>query len=80
MTGNELRRARVTLGWTQRELARYCGVDQASVSRWEADRARIPRLVERELLRLVGHGVIASHPISGHVVPPFRLSRNPPIT
>jgi transcriptional regulator with XRE-family HTH domain len=43
MDGKEVRRIRLSLGWTQRELSERLGYRQvASISSWESDKERIP--------------------------------------
>ncbi|SDI11824.1 helix-turn-helix transcriptional regulator [Lutimaribacter saemankumensis] len=34
-TGNDLKQARIALGWSQRELAQRAGIDRKAVSYWE---------------------------------------------
>lgn len=41
MTGDQLREARLALGWTKTELARRAGVSLAAVTRWEAGERRM---------------------------------------
>jgi len=42
MTGAELRAALATIGWSQRELARRLGIDEARVRRWARDATPVP--------------------------------------
>ena len=52
MFGRTLRRRRIWLGWTQRQLAAYSGIDQAVISRLENGKqyglrwVRLARLVD----------------------------------
>lgn len=41
-TGEELRDARVKLGYTQEEIAELLGIHYRTVGRWELGRTRIP--------------------------------------
>ena len=41
MTPAELRNARSRLGMSQRALAKYLGIPQATISRWEMGRHKI---------------------------------------
>ena len=37
MTGQEIKEMRIGLGWSQQKLGEYLGIEQATVSRLEAD-------------------------------------------
>jgi transcriptional regulator with XRE-family HTH domain len=45
MTGVELITALATIGWSQRELARRLGIDEATVRRWARSATPVPRPV-----------------------------------
>lgn len=57
--GEEMRRLRLQLGLSQKEVAAFCGVSNESISGWERGRlqgnspeaAQLPRMVIRKLKR-----------------------------
>jgi transcriptional regulator with XRE-family HTH domain len=49
MTPAEFRTARLTLGWTQRQLADYLGVSAQTVKNYEAGRHPVPTPTARLL-------------------------------
>lgn len=52
MTGEELRRIRKKLRLNQGDWGKLMGVTRSTVSDWEIDRAKVPKLVERVALFL----------------------------
>ncbi len=52
MSGRELRRARVAMGFSQEELAELLGVEVKLLAGWEHDHTPLPRLAA-EVLRMV---------------------------
>lgn len=46
MTGEDFKRERKALGWTQQRVANLMGCAMRSVHRWEVGRVRVPRSVE----------------------------------
>jgi putative transcriptional regulator len=49
MTGDELRTIRERWQWTQRTLAKHCGVSSNTIARWERGQHRVPEPVARLL-------------------------------
>ena len=53
-----LRRIRVRLGWTQRQLAEELGVAENTVARWERDEIGMKLTAERLIRRIAAeHGI-----------------------
>lgn len=56
MTGEQLKKARVAMGWTQYVLADALGITRASLAHWERGRAPVPPqvgVVVRQALKFV---------------------------
>lgn len=50
---NEIRKARKKLGLSQNAMAQWLGVSQATFSRWESGKSRVPNLVLRHVAAAV---------------------------
>lgn len=46
MTNVQFRQWREKQGWNQRRMAKYLGVSQADVSRWEIGKYKLPQEIE----------------------------------
>jgi DNA-binding transcriptional regulator YiaG len=52
MSARDFKRVRIEKGYSQAEVAREFGVNVITVSRWEREAARIPRMAELALSAL----------------------------
>ena len=56
MTGEELEKIRIRLGWTKKELAKRIGVTEVTVNKYIKHNTTIPKPVEN-LVRIFDKGV-----------------------
>ena len=82
MTGDDVKRIRDQLGWSQTRMAAELGTDAGTISRWERGVRKPSRLAQKELERLArraarSHRTAAAEPGPARGTPPQHKDEEP---